>query len=272
MAGRRVVFCTYPSLYSSLVLERLLHSEQIDVVGVVLSTRVGRRGQGAVMGAASMLGRTGLRYALYLFCVTGLFDVVGPWTRLKPVARLASAHAIPQLKSDDINDSPGLDFLRSLRPDVLLCAHFNQRVGATARAIPALASLNIHPSPLPRYRGVDPVFHALWRGERRLGVTLHRLDEAFDTGPILDQQTITAEPGGSVLLHTARLFVIGAELAVRAIAGPAVLAPGRPQPDGGEYDSWPGAGAVEAFRRRGGRLLDAAAWRAVLKSSSLEGA
>ena len=46
---------------------------------------------------------------------------------------------------------------------------------------------NIHNSPLPKYRGVNPINWALKNGEDTHGVTLHLIDEGIDTGPIGDQ-------------------------------------------------------------------------------------
>jgi|TARA_B100001094_G_scaffold328581_1_gene389290 methionyl-tRNA formyltransferase len=47
---------------------------------------------------------------------------------------------------------------------------------------------NIHNSPLPKYRGVNPINWALKNGENKHGVTLHLIDEGIDTGPIVDQE------------------------------------------------------------------------------------
>lgn len=47
--------------------------------------------------------------------------------------------------------------------------------------------LNIHPGPLPKYRGVRPINWALKNGENHHGVTIHRMDEGIDSGPIYGQ-------------------------------------------------------------------------------------
>tara|TARA_B100000131_G_C18107305_1_gene608368 strand:+ start:1670 stop:2302 length:633 start_codon:yes stop_codon:yes gene_type:complete len=47
---------------------------------------------------------------------------------------------------------------------------------------------NIHNSPLPKYRGVNPINWALKNGESSHGVTLHIIDKGVDTGDILDQK------------------------------------------------------------------------------------
>src|SRR6266545_4679095 len=66
----------------------------------------------------------------------------------------------------------------------------NVRLQAVAKvepSIPRLGCVNVHPSFLPRYRGPSPIGWQLFNGEAFLGVTLHRMDVGFDTGPVLLQ-------------------------------------------------------------------------------------
>jgi methionyl-tRNA formyltransferase len=76
------------------------------------------------------------------------------------------------------------------KPDLLLCTGFPWRIPAEALAIPRLGAVNGHPSLLPRYRGPSPVAWAIRNGDTELGFTFHRMDEDFDTGPILAQGTV----------------------------------------------------------------------------------
>jgi hypothetical protein len=55
-------------------------------------------------------------------------------------------------------------------------------------------ALNLHASPLPRYRGMRPVNWALKNGEREHGVTIHGIDEGVDSGPIYSQVKFTIWP------------------------------------------------------------------------------
>lgn len=81
------------------------------------------------------------------------------------------------------------------RPEVVVAACFPWRLPSAILELPPLGCLNIHPSLLPRGRGPDPVFWTYRRGERETGVTIHRMDAGFDTGPILAQH-VTAGPVG----------------------------------------------------------------------------
>jgi methionyl-tRNA formyltransferase len=74
-----------------------------------------------------------------------------------------------------------------LEPDLVLCSGFSWRIPGDALAVPRLGAVNIHPSLLPRYRGPSPLAWAIRDGETEVGLTFHRMDEHFDTGPILAQ-------------------------------------------------------------------------------------
>ena len=77
---------------------------------------------------------------------------------------------------------------RLLRPydcDILLCNGFSWKIPAEVLALPRLGALNVHNSELPRYRGPNAFGWALRNGDDHIGASIHRMDEQFDTGPLL---------------------------------------------------------------------------------------
>ncbi len=95
---------------------------------------------------------------------------------------------------------------------------------------PRRGCLNVHASLLPRWRGAAPIQAAILAGDRESGVTIMRMEQGLDTGPMLLSGAVpitgrTTSPS----LHD-ELAALGATLAVRALAGnPAP----RPQPEDG---------------------------------------
>jgi methionyl-tRNA formyltransferase len=77
--------------------------------------------------------------------------------------------------------------------------------------------LNVHPSVLPRWRGAAPIQAALLAGDRGTGVTIMRLVEALDAGPILMQELVPIAPEDDYVTLEPRLAAIGARMLVRAI-------------------------------------------------------
>lgn len=233
---KRVIFCTHSSLYSSQVLEGLLVAPHIELVGIVNSTRV-LTARGSPLGdIRRLLQRSGLRYAMHLWLATSGFELLAPRRRLHARAR---ALGIPVLDTADINGAAGLDFVRDLQPDLCLSAYFNQVVREPLLSLPPFGCINIHPSLLPRNRGVDPLFYARLRRESEGGVTVHRLDVELDTGPVLRQRSCRLRQDESLMAGYDRLFRLGAELAVDAIAELDDSVSGRGQLGEGNYDGWP---------------------------------
>ncbi|MFD7578561.1 formyltransferase family protein [Kitasatospora sp. NPDC059817] len=74
------------------------------------------------------------------------------------------------------------------RPDLVVCNGSPWKLPAEVLRVPRLGVLNVHPSLLPRHRGPMPIHWAVRPGDPETGVTVHWMDESFDTGRILVQR------------------------------------------------------------------------------------
>lgn len=79
------------------------------------------------------------------------------------------------------------DMIAGYQPDLLLVFGFNWRLPSSVLELPRLGVLNVHPSALPKYRGPSPVLRAIRNGEKFMGLTVHRMNEKIDAGPVLAQ-------------------------------------------------------------------------------------
>jgi len=77
-----------------------------------------------------------------------------------------------------------LPLIEALAPDLILSFTFPHRLPLEIIASARLAAVNLHPTPLPRYRGPNPL-RMIYDGSPTLGATLHYLESEFDTGAIL---------------------------------------------------------------------------------------
>ena len=78
--------------------------------------------------------------------------------------------------------------LAGYRPDLLIVFGFGWKLPKSVLEIPRLGAINIHVSMLPKYRGPAPMLWAIRNGDPTGGVTIHWMDEGFDTGNIIAQQ------------------------------------------------------------------------------------
>ena len=136
-----------------------------------------------------------------------------------PVKEFAVERGVPLFQPASLRRPEAQDELRALSPDVIVVAAYGKLLPPGVLEIPPLGSLNVHPSLLPRYRGPSPVVAAILNGDDVAGVTIMKLDEGMDTGPIVDQRQTQIGPDESVEDLTLRLFEMGAGRLVEVLPG-----------------------------------------------------
>ncbi len=131
-----------------------------------------------------------------------------------PVAKLAQEKRLPLLQPDRIGE-----VAREISAhDALVVAAYGQILRPDTLYAAPKGAWNVHASLLPAYRGAAPIERAIMAGETDTGVSIIRMDEGLDTGPIaLQYRTpIPPEMTGGELAHT--LANLGAKAMVEVIA------------------------------------------------------
>ena len=161
--------------------------------------------------------------------LTLLVTTPGPASRRNTTYREIIA-ALPPSQEVAVTTRVGrlAPYLAALEPDLIVSFTFPYLIPPAITALPRLGAINLHPTPLPRYRGPNPL-RQLYDGATTLGATLHRTEAGFDTGAILGraERSLPEEPTPAAL--GALLAAVSAaaleEGAARAIVGE----PGIPQ-------------------------------------------
>lgn len=84
-------------------------------------------------------------------------------------------------------DRATVEFVSAARPDLIWITDYRYLIPAEMTAVAPLGAVNLHPSLLPSYRGRASINWALLKGETRLGLTGHFVDEGMDNGDIIEQ-------------------------------------------------------------------------------------
>src|SRR5262249_29359410 len=120
------------------------------------------------------------------------------------------------------------------RLDLLVVYGFNWKLPAAVLDATRFGAVNVHSSLLPKYRGPAPVLWAIRNGDAEIGLTIHRMDERFDTGPILAQRGgIPLDEEVTPQRLWTRVRPVLADLLTAALDQVATNAPGVPQGDAG---------------------------------------
>lgn len=134
-----------------------------------------------------------------------------------PVKVLAEKHGLPVYQPEDLK----IESLKSEASEADLCvvAAYGKIIPRELLEIPKYGFLNIHPSLLPRWRGPSPIQYTILNGDEKTGVTIIKMDELMDHGPILAQQEMAnyqSQNTNYKILHD-QLADFGAELLIRIL-------------------------------------------------------
>lgn len=99
----------------------------------------------------------------------------------------AVSQGLPFSVFRDMNQPEVVSLLKRLDVDLLLVCSCRQILKQELLTAPRIASINLHPSLLPKYRGPVPVFWALYYGEQQTGVTFHLMNRRIDDGDVIAQ-------------------------------------------------------------------------------------
>ena len=138
----------------------------------------------------------------------------GRKVRPTPVAVRAEAAGIEVRTPPSLKPAGEQAAFAALGPDLTVTVAYGLILPPAVLAAPRLGCINAHASLLPRWRGAAPIQRAIMAGDKETGVTIMRMDEGLDTGPILAVEVVPIEPettGGA--LHDTL-----AELSARMIA------------------------------------------------------
>ncbi|OGT07096.1 MAG: methionyl-tRNA formyltransferase [Gammaproteobacteria bacterium GWF2_41_13] len=142
-----------------------------------------------------------------------------------PVKEVALRHGISLYQPSSLKTEETLNWFRSMAPDVVIDVAYGLIIPKTILAMPHFGFLNVHPSLLPRWRGAAPIQQAILAGDTETGVSIMRLDEGIDTGPVFLQRRCLIDRKDTTASLSERLIKIGCEALLKVLANLATLNP-----------------------------------------------
>ena len=149
----------------------------------------------------------------------------GRGRRLLPTAvkAAATAHGLPVVDFGKGDRKRVTAAVLEAEPDAVVVVAFGHILKEPLLSTPPHGCINVHASLLPRWRGVSPVQYAVMHGDSWTGVTIMRMDEGVDTGPVLAERSVGIGPeetagelldrlagqGADLLIHTLRRLANG---------------------------------------------------------------
>ena len=134
-----------------------------------------------------------------------------------PVAARGRELGLQVLQPEKVRGGDFRERISALAPDVAVVVAYVRILPGPLLALPELGFLNVHFSLLPRWRGASPVAAAIAAGDERTGVSIMRLDEGLDTGPVLALSEVAIGARETTGELTERLARLGADLLVEVL-------------------------------------------------------
>ncbi|MFH1386724.1 MAG: methionyl-tRNA formyltransferase [bacterium] len=135
-----------------------------------------------------------------------------------PVKEVAVKHKLPVEQPEKVKNNP--DFLKKIKDfkaDIAVVVAYGKILPKDLLDIPKHGFINLHASLLPKYRGAAPVQWAIINGEKTTGVTIFKIVEQLDAGPIVGSRElgVGSEDNAKTLLD--KLFTLGEELLLETL-------------------------------------------------------
>jgi methionyl-tRNA formyltransferase len=134
-----------------------------------------------------------------------------------PVKRVALEEEIPLFQPETPTDELFLAELRALQPELSIVVSYGHIMKPALIALPTRGTINVHASLLPALRGAAPIQGAVRTGLAETGVTVMRMVQALDAGPILLQARTPVARDETAGELEARLSELGALALVEAL-------------------------------------------------------
>ncbi len=132
-----------------------------------------------------------------------------------PAAAVAQDLGLAVLHAESVNAPDVLQRIRAVAADAAVVCAFGQLIREPL--LSELQMLNVHPSLLPRWRGAAPIERAIMAGDEQTGVSVMRVTEGLDSGPVALQSKTAIEGDESFGALSERLAAIGGESIVKAL-------------------------------------------------------
>lgn len=190
----KIIYGCYPSFFSRMIANKLIENN-IPITHIMVSTRqlkIEGCGVNGITGLKFIVRRFGYKYALFQIFCGALLPIIYSFKsllngkRYLSFEKLCARNNIELIKSDSFND----DIQQIDSPDVFISMCLDQKLSNKFFNHIKQLCLNIHPSDIPNFGGVEPIIQLLLSSEYKMGITIHKMTEILDDGePIMRQYT-----------------------------------------------------------------------------------
>lgn len=136
-----------------------------------------------------------------------------------PVKTFAASHGLPLLQPESLRTAGIQNQIAAAAPDLIVVVAYGLLLPEAVLRIPRTGCINVHASLLPRWRGASPIQSAILAGDLATGVSIMRMEQGLDTGPVFAEIEIRIQHDECAAELHDRLADAGAQLLRTSLDG-----------------------------------------------------
>ena len=141
----------------------------------------------------------------------------GQKVNASPVEEFCKKNKIKFSNPINFNSEKELSIFKKLSPDVVIVVAYGQIISKRFLEIPKLGFINIHASLLPKWRGAAPIQRAIINGDKKVGVSIMKIEEKLDSGPLLASKEFELDQNAIYGDIEKKLSLTGANLLIESL-------------------------------------------------------
>tara|TARA_Y100000591_G_C21744161_1_gene650988 strand:+ start:346 stop:1125 length:780 start_codon:yes stop_codon:yes gene_type:complete len=205
-----------PKVYDNLISKVVKDFECIIIVPFTNNVMTPRK---MIIFLFNLYGFKGFILKFIEVCLCNILSFLEnflSFSRSYSLPNIAKKYDIPIYRFNSLENLDLIKLLQSINPDLIISSqgHF---IGKKILKIPKHGVINKHAGLLPEYRGAYPVFWAMLNGEKKIGVSIHFMNDKIDGGDIIIQKEIQISESDTFETLYSKVIKITPELFVKAI-------------------------------------------------------
>ena len=134
-----------------------------------------------------------------------------------PIEEFCKKNKISFSNPPNLNSEEELKIFKRLSPDIVVVVAYGQIIPKSFLDVVKFGFINIHASLLPKWRGAAPIQRAIMNGDKKIGVSIMKIKEKLDSGPILTSKEIELDQNATHGEMEKKLSLMGADLLIQSL-------------------------------------------------------
>ena len=134
-----------------------------------------------------------------------------------PIEEFCKKNKISFSNPPNLNSEEELKIFKKLSPDIVVVVAYGQIIPKSFLDVVKFGFINIHASLLPKWRGAAPIQRAIMNGDKKIGVSIMKIEEKLDNGPVLASSELELNQNATYAEIEKKLSVVGANLLIESL-------------------------------------------------------